>query len=301
MQHGRNRKSKALTVALVAAALAARATQAAVQTDARHQALVDRTQVQVDARHQALLRHGEQAAPFVYVTTKPETRAGDGMGLGRHRCRCRVGSDRPRLCRGVRGPQEAPQRLILSAAPLGAALPGAPGPRARRSIPDRLSVELDDWHRLADGRGREGLVRRGHVVERKTPSRTSYPAAPASSRSVALVTPARIPSSSAGVYSTSSSRHQMFVTGHSRTMSPEPRKDRVVGAAPLRLGLGGHVHGVARRLHSSEEPRRARAQLGRARAGMGDELDAASRTSSSPREACSPSRPRGVPAPSARA
>jgi len=88
MQNGRNRKSKALTVALVAAALAAPATQAAVQTDARHQALVDRTQVQVDARHQALLRHRDQTAPFVYVTTKPETTSGGtdwgsaGIGAG---------------------------------------------------------------------------------------------------------------------------------------------------------------------------------------------------------------------------
>src|SRR4029079_8295636 len=42
-----------------------------------------------------------------------------------------------------------------------------PGRGPGRSIPDRLAVELDDWHHLADGRGREGLVRRGHVVERE--------------------------------------------------------------------------------------------------------------------------------------
>jgi hypothetical protein len=78
MEHGRNRKPKALAVALVAAALAAPAAQAFVPTDARHQALVDKTQVQVDPRHRALLRHSDQVAPFVYVTTRPET-ADDGM------------------------------------------------------------------------------------------------------------------------------------------------------------------------------------------------------------------------------
>ena len=72
MQHGRNRKLKALAAALAVAALAAPATQASIDTDARHQArhqaLVDKVQqAQVDARHQALLRHGEQE-PFVYVT-----------------------------------------------------------------------------------------------------------------------------------------------------------------------------------------------------------------------------------------
>ena len=68
MQHGRNRKLKALAAALTVAALAAPATQASIDTDARHQALVDKVQqAQVDARHQALLRHGEPG-PAVYVT-----------------------------------------------------------------------------------------------------------------------------------------------------------------------------------------------------------------------------------------
>jgi len=67
MQHGRNRKLKALAATLAVAALAAPATQASIDT-ARHQALVDKVQqAQVDARHQALLRHGEQG-PVVYVT-----------------------------------------------------------------------------------------------------------------------------------------------------------------------------------------------------------------------------------------
>lgn len=42
MQHGRNRRLKALAAALAVAALAAPVTQAGVQTDARHQALVDK-------------------------------------------------------------------------------------------------------------------------------------------------------------------------------------------------------------------------------------------------------------------
>ena len=74
MKHGRNRKLKALAAALAVAALAVPATQASIDTDARHQALVDKVQAQVDAHHQALLMHREQA-PAVYVTqpTEPVT------------------------------------------------------------------------------------------------------------------------------------------------------------------------------------------------------------------------------------
>ena len=74
MQHGRNRTLKALAATLAVAALASPATQAAVQTDARHQALVDKaSNVQVDAHHQALLRHSDEGGSFIYVTTRPET------------------------------------------------------------------------------------------------------------------------------------------------------------------------------------------------------------------------------------
>jgi len=86
MQHGRNRKLKALVAALAVAALAAPATQASIDTDARHQALVDKVQqAQVDARHQALLRHGEQG-PVVYVTRVTSSGGTDwgnaGIGAG---------------------------------------------------------------------------------------------------------------------------------------------------------------------------------------------------------------------------
>jgi hypothetical protein len=68
MQHGRNRKLTALAAAFAVGALATPAAQGSIDTDARHQTLVDRAQqAQVDARHQALLRHGEQG-PVVYVT-----------------------------------------------------------------------------------------------------------------------------------------------------------------------------------------------------------------------------------------
>jgi hypothetical protein len=78
MQHGRNRKLKALSAALAVAALVAPATQASIDTDARHQALVDKVQqVQVDARHQALLRHGEQG-PTVYVTGETQSATSNG-------------------------------------------------------------------------------------------------------------------------------------------------------------------------------------------------------------------------------
>ena len=89
MQHGRNRKLKGLAASLAVASLAAPVSQAAVQTDARHQALVDKAQqIQVDPHHQALLRHSDQAGPFVYVTTRPETSGGGtdwssaGIGAG---------------------------------------------------------------------------------------------------------------------------------------------------------------------------------------------------------------------------
>ena len=89
MQHGRNRKLNALATALAVGALAAPVAQAAVQTDARHQALVDRaSKIQVDAHHQALLRHHDLGGPFVYVTSRPETVNGGtdwssaGIGAG---------------------------------------------------------------------------------------------------------------------------------------------------------------------------------------------------------------------------
>jgi hypothetical protein len=83
MQHRRNRKLATLAAALTAAALAAPISQAALDVDARHQALLDKApQAQVDARHQALLRHHE-VGPSIYVTTAPKpTVASDGMDWG---------------------------------------------------------------------------------------------------------------------------------------------------------------------------------------------------------------------------
>ena len=76
MQHGRNQRLKALAAAFAVAALASPATQAAVQTDARHQALVDKaSHIQVDPHHHALLRHSDEAGSFIYVTNRPETSA----------------------------------------------------------------------------------------------------------------------------------------------------------------------------------------------------------------------------------
>jgi len=78
MQHGRNRKLMVLAAALTIASVAAPATQASIDTDARHQALVDKVQqVQVDALHQALLRHGEQG-PAVYVTGQTQSTTSSG-------------------------------------------------------------------------------------------------------------------------------------------------------------------------------------------------------------------------------
>ena len=89
MQHGRNGKLKALATAFAVAAIAAPAAQGSIDTDARHQALVDKVQqAQVDARHQALLRH--EQGPVVYVTrgTQQVTSSGGtdwgnaGIGAG---------------------------------------------------------------------------------------------------------------------------------------------------------------------------------------------------------------------------
>lgn len=77
MQHGRNRKLKALATAFAVAAFAAPAAQASIDTDARHQALVDKVQqAQVDARHQALLRH--EQGPAVYVTGQTQSVTSSG-------------------------------------------------------------------------------------------------------------------------------------------------------------------------------------------------------------------------------
>ena len=82
MQHARNRKLKTLAAAIAVAAFAAPVTQAAVDVDARHQALLDKApQAQVDARHQALLERGDQG-PSVYVTKAPAQTSSDGMDWG---------------------------------------------------------------------------------------------------------------------------------------------------------------------------------------------------------------------------
>ena len=73
MQHTRSRKLKTLVAAVAAAALTAPVTQAALQTDARHQALLDKApQVQVDPHHQILLMH-RHAGELNYVSVPPST------------------------------------------------------------------------------------------------------------------------------------------------------------------------------------------------------------------------------------
>jgi hypothetical protein len=84
MQQTRNRKLKALAAALAVTAVAAPGIQAAVDVDARHQALLDKApQAQVDARHQALLRHGAEG-PTVYVTSAsaPASDGADWTSIG---------------------------------------------------------------------------------------------------------------------------------------------------------------------------------------------------------------------------
>ena len=99
MQHVRNRKLKALVAALATVALAAPVAQAGIQTDARHQALVDKAikagidldkrphsilvkaPVQVDPQHTILLMH-RHAGGLNYTThadvSRPEPAASGG-------------------------------------------------------------------------------------------------------------------------------------------------------------------------------------------------------------------------------
>jgi len=84
MQHQLTMKLKALAAAFAVAALAAPVTQAAIQTDARHQALVDKApQVQVDPQHSILLMHrhaGELNYTTHTVVSGPTQQvSGDGM------------------------------------------------------------------------------------------------------------------------------------------------------------------------------------------------------------------------------
>ena len=82
MQQGRNRKLRAFAAALAVAAIGAPVTQAVVDVDARHQALLDKgPQAQVDARHQALFERGA-SGPSVYVTTAPTQSTSDGVDWG---------------------------------------------------------------------------------------------------------------------------------------------------------------------------------------------------------------------------
>jgi hypothetical protein len=105
MQHARNRKLKVLAAALATVALAAPAAQAGIQTDARHQALVDKAikagidldkrphsilvkapEVQVDPHHAVLLMH-RHAGELNYTTHanvsgSTQSVSGDGMDWG---------------------------------------------------------------------------------------------------------------------------------------------------------------------------------------------------------------------------
>ena len=146
-----------------------------------------------------------------------------------------------------------------------AALSARASPRAKRLLErrggrparERPSVDRDDGHHLPDRRRREHLVGGEQALEREHAlDDLASPCAAASSSSAARVSPARMPTSSDGVRSTSPSRHQMFVTGPSSTMPSRVDEDGVVGAAGLRLGLGGDADGVARRLRRRQQPRR---------------------------------------------
>jgi hypothetical protein len=80
MQHTRSRKLRTLVATLAVAAVAAPVTQAGVEVDARHQALLDKApQVQLDSHHKALLMH-KHAGELVYVSTPPAKISSGGTG-----------------------------------------------------------------------------------------------------------------------------------------------------------------------------------------------------------------------------
>lgn len=83
MQHSRSRKLKTFVATLAIAAFAAPVSQAGLQVDARHQALLDRApQLQVDAHHQILLRH-RYSGQLGYVSIAPEApKESSGLGDG---------------------------------------------------------------------------------------------------------------------------------------------------------------------------------------------------------------------------
>ena len=139
---------------------------------------------------------------------------------------------------------------VASAACLSAAWSSsAAGPR-----PIGRVVELDDRHHLADGRGRESLLRSGQLGERVGALLDGVPRSggeldhrgPRHAGEDAELERRRVERSAAAPPDV-----------RRRALQHDPVRvdeDRVVGAAAPGLGLGGHVDGVARRLHSGQEP-----------------------------------------------
>src|SRR6266516_1128112 len=117
------------------------------------------------------------------------------------------------------------------------------------------SVELDDGHELPDGGGREHLLGAEHLGERVDALLDSISAVRPELEDGGARDPGENPEVERGRVERLSDppphvRHRPFendVVGVD--------EDRVVRASPLRLGLGGHVHRVARRLDSRQQPR----------------------------------------------
>ena len=124
-----------------------------------------------------------------------------------------------------------------------------------RPAGDRCVVELDDRHHLTDGRGGERLLRTGELAERVRAlldgvSRRARELEHRRARDAgedAEVERGRVEGAAA---TPPDVRRRPFEHGPVGI-----DEDGVVGSAAPGLGLGGHVDGVARRLHSREEPR----------------------------------------------
>src|SRR4051794_27506360 len=148
-----------------------------------------------------------------------------------------------------------------------------PHGRARSPVADRLAVELDDRQELADRRGGERLLgglQRGDRVDallhgealsrgQLADGRTGHPGEDPDLERRRVERVARAPPDV---------RRRAFEDD-----VPVGEEDGVVGAAPLRLRLGGDVHRVARRLHPAEHPGRAMAQLDRHAERQAEEAD----------------------------
>src|SRR5581483_11860370 len=176
---------------------------------------------------------------------------------------------------------ETPDELTSASVSASAAPGGRPerslqlgGRGTRPPVADRLAGKADDRHQLAHRGGRERLLRRREL--------------PDSEPSLADLVPERGRFLEQHLAGDAGKDAELERGGVERPAGAPPdvrdralehdvsvrEQDRAVEAAAARLSLGRHVHGVARRLHTAEEPGRLPPDPGLEAEGQGDELEA---------------------------